>query len=211
MLVTCSSTVFAEDGTSQVYTWRSETGNVVFSETKPSGDVDYKIIEVGKPTVINPEGKQSTPKTVTDTKTVNISQSDVQKLSNSALAEKNMQNLGDDNQNSDLEVKIISPKQDANIFTKDQNIPIITVPEIPSTDKPLFIVNGSTIPASYDKGQWNIPRPTPGEIRLSIAGQTSSGMDIHSVNEVTFFVKNGWYGQAQNTGVNFGNRTSIST
>ncbi len=196
----CSSTVFAEDGTSQVYSWRSETGNMVFSETKPSGDVDYKVIEVGKPTVINPEGKQSISK-VANTKTVNINQSDVQKLSNSALAEKNMQTLGNENQNSDLEVKIVSPKQDANIFNKEEHIPVVTIPEIPQDDKPIFVVNGSTIPATYQNGQWQIPRPTPGQIELSIAGQTASGMNIRSVNGVTFFVKNGWYAQSVNTGI----------
>ncbi|API87409.1 DUF4124 domain-containing protein [Francisella uliginis] len=198
IFATYSTLVFANDGTSQVYSWRSETGNVVFSETKPSGNVDYKVIEVGKPTVINPQGKKSIAKAASNSKTVNINQSDVQKLSNSPLAEKNMQTLGNDNQNSDLEVKIISPKQDANIFNKEENIPVITTPEIPQDDKPIFVVNGSTIPASYQKGQWNIPRPNPGEVKLSIAGQTSSGMDIHSVNEVTFFVKNGWLAQSVN-------------
>lgn len=193
----CSSTTFAEDGTSQVYSWRSETGNMVFSETKPSGNIDYKVIEVGKPTVINPEGKQSISK-VANTKTVNINQSDVQKLSNSALAEKNMQTLGNDNQNSDLDVKIISPKQDANIFTKEENIPIVTTPEISPDDKPIFMVNGATIPASFENSQWQIPRPTPGQIELSIAGQTANGMNIRSVNNVTFFVKNGWLAQSVN-------------
>ncbi|BCD89940.1 hypothetical protein fh0823_00790 [Francisella halioticida] len=194
----CTS-VFAENGISQVYSWRSETGNVVFSETKPSDDVDYKVIEVGKPTIINPRGKQGISNATT--KTVNINQSDVQRLSNSALAEKNMQTLGNDNQNSDLEVKIISPKQDANIFNKEEHIPVVTVPEIPQDGKPIFVVNGSTIPAKYESGQWQIPRPTPGQVKLSIAGQTSSGMNIRSVNETTFFIKNGWYAQSVNTGI----------
>ncbi|WP_150468131.1 DUF4124 domain-containing protein [Francisella sp. SYW-9] len=197
IFVTCSSTAFADNGTSQVYSWRSETGNVVFSETKPSGDIDYKVIEVGKPTVINPEGKQNISKVAT-AKKVNINQSDIQKLSNSTLAEKNMQTLGNENQNSDLDVKIISPKQDANIFTKEEHIPIVTTPAISADDKPIFMANGATIPATFENGQWQIPRPTPGQIELSIAGQTSNGMNIHSVNEVTFFVRNGWLAQSQN-------------
>ncbi|QIW10759.1 DUF4124 domain-containing protein [Francisella sp. LA112445] len=195
-----SGSVFADNGTTLVYSWRSETGNVVFSETKPSGDIDYKTIEVGKPTIINPEGKQSISKAAAaaTTKKVNINQSDIQKLSGSTLAEKNMQTLGNENQNSDLNVQIISPKQDANIFTKDENIPIVTTPEISPDDKPIFIVNGATIPATFENGQWQIPRPTPGQIELSIAGQTSNGMNIHSINEVTFFVRNGWLAQSVN-------------
>ncbi|MED7788203.1 DUF4124 domain-containing protein [Francisella sp. 19X1-34] len=206
MFATCSVSAFADNdnGTSQVYSWRSSTGNVVFSETKPSGDVDYKVIEVGKPTVINPEGKQNIPKAATaTTKTVNIDQSDIQKLSGSTLAERNMQTLGNENQNSDLDVKIISPKQDSNIFTKEEHIPIITTPEISQDDKPIFMINGAAIPATFENGQWQIARPTPGQIELSIAGQTSNGMNIRSVNEVSFFVRNGWYAQSKNTGNNF--------
>lgn len=43
----------------QVYSWRSENGNVVFSEEKPADNVDYKTINVGKPTVVDTKASKN--------------------------------------------------------------------------------------------------------------------------------------------------------
>ena len=84
-----SASSFAEAADTQVYSWRSENGSVVFSEEKPSHDVDYKTIEVGKPTVVDTKAPQGSEKD----SSVQIGQSDVQKLANSQLAEQNKQAL----------------------------------------------------------------------------------------------------------------------
>ena len=184
----------------KVYSWRAENGNVVFSEEKPSNDVDYKIIEVGQPTVIDTKTQQNT----TDDKPVKINQSDVAKLATSELAEKNKEVL-EESQNADLNVEITSPANDANIFTKEDKIAISTNPQIASNDSPTFIINGSAIPATYEDKQWKIVRPTPGENKLSISGRTAQGNEIKSTNQVTFYIKNGWLQQAKNTGNYRGN------
>lgn len=74
----------AKAADTKVYSWRDENGNVVFSEEKPSDEVDYKIIEVGQPTVIDTKTQQNP----TNDKPVKINQSDVAKLATSELAEK---------------------------------------------------------------------------------------------------------------------------
>lgn len=191
---------FAKAADTKVYSWRAENGNVVFSEEKPSDDVDYKIIEVGQPTVIDTKA----PQNLGNDKPVKINQSDVAKLATSELAEKNKEVL-EEGQNADLSVQITSPANDANIFTKEDKIAISTNPQIASNDSPTFIINGSAIPATYEDGQWKIARPTPGENKLSISGRTAQGNEIKSTNEVTFYIKNGWLQQAKNTGNYSGN------
>ena len=85
MLATASSfaVAYAEDPT--IYSWRAENGNVVFSETKPSSDIDYKVVSVGKPTIVDTKAPQKSA----DGKDVKIDQSDIEKLANSKLAEEN--------------------------------------------------------------------------------------------------------------------------
>ncbi|MFV9924324.1 MAG: DUF4124 domain-containing protein [Francisella endosymbiont of Hyalomma scupense] len=184
----------------KVYSWRAENGSVVFSEEKPSDNVDYKIIEVGQPTVIDTKTQQNP----TDDKPVKINQSDVEKLATSELAEKNKEVL-EEGQNAELNVEITSPANDANIFTKEDKIAISTNPQIASNDSPTFIINSSAIPATYEDGQWKIARPTPGENKLSISGRTAQGDEIKSTNQVIFYIKNGWLQQAKNTGNYRGN------
>ena len=53
MLVITSSFSIAQTDNPTIYSWRAENGNMVFSETKPSSDIDFKVISVGKPTVID--------------------------------------------------------------------------------------------------------------------------------------------------------------
>ncbi|ALB01299.1 hypothetical protein ACH24_00445 [Francisella persica ATCC VR-331] len=190
----------AKAADTKVYSWRDENGNVVFSEEKPSDEVDYKIIEVGQPTVIDTKTQQNP----TNDKPVKINQSDVAKLATSELAEKNKEVL-EEGQNADFNVEITSPANYANIFTKEGKIAISTNPHIASNDSPTFIINGSAIPATYEDGQWKIARPAPGENKLSISGRTTQGNEIKSTNQVTFYIKNGWLQQAKNTGNYRGN------
>ncbi|AIT09925.1 hypothetical protein LO80_08060 [Candidatus Francisella endociliophora] len=185
----------AEAAETQVYSWRSENGSVVFSEEKPTHDVEYKTLEVGKPTVVDTKA----PKKPEDGSPVQIGQSDVEKLANSQLADKNKEVL-EEGQQTNLEVQITSPANDANIFTKEDGIPITTSPTIPKDDNPTFIINGSTVPATYDGTNWTIARPTPGENKLSIGGHTADGGEIKSSNQITFYIKNGWLQQSKNTG-----------
>lgn len=182
-----------EAAETQVYSWRSESGTVVFSEEKPADNVDYKTIDVSKPTVVETKNPQ------TKGGNVNINQSDVEKLANSQLAQKNNEVLKE-SQQINLEVQITSPANDANIFTKEDAVTVTTSPAIPKDDNPTFIINGSTVPATYDGSNWTIARPTPGENKLSIAGHTADGGEIKSSNEVTFYIKNGWLQQSKNTG-----------
>ncbi|AEI35650.1 MULTISPECIES: DUF4124 domain-containing protein [Francisella] len=184
----------ADDTT--IYSWRSESGTVVFSEEKPSDGTDYKIIEVGQPTVVDTKAT----KDINSSKPVKINQNDISKLNNSSLAEKNKEVLEENQQSGNLSVQITSPANDANIFTKEDKLAISTNPAIAADDKPTFIINGTVMPATFEDGQWKIARPTPGENRLSIAGQTANGSEIKSTNEVTFYIKNGWLQQAKNTG-----------
>ncbi|AJI74690.1 hypothetical protein BZ13_900 [Francisella philomiragia subsp. philomiragia ATCC 25015] len=197
-VISCSTFIsLAQAANPTIYSWRSENGNVVFSEEKPSDDTDYKIIEVGQPTVVDTKASQD----MISNQPVKIKQSDISKLNNSSLAEKNKEVL-DENQGTtgDLSVQITSPANDANIFTKEDKLAISTNPAISADDKPTFIVNGTVMPATFEDDQWKIARPTPGENKLTIAGQTAAGNQIKSTNEVTFYIKNGWLQQAKNTG-----------
>ena len=165
-----------------------------FLKEKPSHDVDYKTIEVGKPTVVDTKAPQGSEKGAS----VEIGQSDVQKLANSQLAEQNKQALEEGQQN-ELQIQITSPSTDANIFSKEDKIPVKTNPEIPGDANPRFSINGKAAPATYENGQWLIARPTPGENKLEISGKTAEGNDIKS-DQVTFYIKNGWLQQAKNVG-----------
>lgn len=189
-----STSSFVEAADTKVYTWRSENGSVVFSEKKPDHDVDYKTLEVGKPTVVDTKTPQGSEKG----SSVEIGQSDVQKLADSQLAEQNKQAL-EEGQQKELDVQIVSPSAGTNIFSKEDKIPIITNPEIPASANPRFSINGKSAPATYENNQWFIVRPTPGENKLKISGKTAEGNDIKS-DEVTFYVKNGWLQQAKNVG-----------
>ncbi|AJI54289.1 DUF4124 domain-containing protein [Francisella philomiragia] len=187
---------FVQAANPTIYSWRSENGNVVFSEEKPSDGTDYKIIEVGQPTVVDTKASQD----MISNQPVEIKQSDISKLNNSSLAEKNKEVLDENQGTGDLNVQITSPANDANIFTKEDKLAVSTNPAISADDKPTFIVNGTVMPATFEDGQWKIARPTPGENKLTIAGQTSAGNEIKSTNEVTFYIKNGWLQQSKNTG-----------
>ena len=178
-----------------IYSWRAENGNMVFSEKKPDSDIDYKVVSVGKPTVIDTKQPQQS----TDGKDIKINQSDIEKLANSKLAEENKQVLGE-GQDSTLEVLIISPSASENKFSKEEQIPIITNPAISGNDKPIFMVNGSSVPGRYERGKWFIPRPAPGENTIAVAGVTEDGKDIHSTNTVILRIFNGTIQQMKNTG-----------
>ena len=193
IIVTSYSIAQADDPT--IYSWRAENGNVVFSETKPSGDIDYKVVSVNKPTVIDTK----TPQNSADGKHVKIEQSDIEKLENSKLANENKQVL-DEAQGSTYEVTITSPSEDENKFTKEQEIPITTSPSLSADDKPVFMVNGSSVPSKFEDGGWKIPRPNPGENKISVAGTTANGKEIQSSNTATLRIFNGTIKQMQNTG-----------
>ena len=178
-----------------IYSWRAENGSMVFSETKPDADIDYKVVSVGKPTVV--DTKRPVPKA--DDKDVKIEQSDIEKLANSKLAEENKQVL-EEAQGSTLEVTITSPSASENKFSKEEQIPVITNPAISGNDKPIFMINGSSVPGKYEGGKWFIPRPSPGENTVSVAGITEDGKDIHSSNTAILRIFNGTIQQMKNTG-----------
>jgi hypothetical protein len=195
MLVITSSFSIAQTDNPTIYSWRAENGNMVFSETKPSSDIDFKVVSVGKPTVIDTKAPQKS----TDGKDVKIEQSDIEKLANSKLAEENKQAL-EEAQGSTYEVTITSPSESENKFTKEEEIAIITNPTISGSDKPIFMINGSSVPGKYKNGKWLIPRPNPGENNISVAGVTEDGKDIHSSNTATLRIFNGTVLQMKNTG-----------
>jgi len=186
---------FVQANQSTVYSWSDENGNPVFSGVKPSDDVNYKIMSVGKPTVVETQN----PKKKSNEKDIKIRQSDIEKLANSKLAEENKEVL-DEAQDSTYEVTIISPAEGENKFTKEEEIPVITNPAISGNDKPIFMINGSSVPGKYEGGKWLIPRPTPGENEITIKGVTKNGKDIHSSNTVTLRIFNGTQLQMKNTG-----------
>jgi hypothetical protein len=111
MLVITSSFSIAQADNPTIYSWRAENGNMVFSETKPSSDIYFKVVSVGKPTVIDTKAPQKS----TDGKDVKIEQSDIEKLANSKLAEENKQAL-EEAQGSTYEVIITSPSESENKF-----------------------------------------------------------------------------------------------
>ena len=195
MLAIVSSFSIAQADNPTIYSWRSENGNMVFSETKPASDIDYKVISVGKPTVVDTKKPQKSE----DNKDVKIEQSDIEKLANSKLAEENKQVL-EEAQGSTYEVTIISPSESDNKFSKEEQIPVITNPAISGNDKPIFMINGSSVPGKYEGGKWFIPRPAPGENTVSIAGVTENGKDIHSSNTSILRIFNGTVLQMKNTG-----------
>ncbi|AJC49444.1 DUF4124 domain-containing protein [Allofrancisella guangzhouensis] len=192
IIITLTNTLAQAE--TEVYSWRAENGNVVFSETKPSEDIDYKIINVGQPTVVDTKS----PEDSKGDEVVKIEQNDIQKLNNSQLAEENKQVLKE-NQN-DLDIQVTSPADEANIFTKETYIPIKTNPALTANDKPTFIVNGNSVSASFENGYWQIARPTPGKNEIIISGQTADGRNINQVTDSVFYIKNGWLQQSKNTG-----------
>lgn len=178
-----------------IYSWRADNGNMVFSENKPVGNTDYKTIAVRKPTVV----KTQVPESNDADKKVKIDHSDIKKLADSKLAEENEQVLKEA-QGSVCKVKITSPSESDNKFSKEQKIPIITKPAISSNDKPIFMVNDKSVAAKYEDGQWLIPRPSPGENKISIAGTTADGKKLQSSNTATLRIFNGTVLQMKNTG-----------
>ncbi|QIV94047.1 DUF4124 domain-containing protein [Allofrancisella frigidaquae] len=178
----------------EVYSWRAENGNLVFSETKPPEDVEYKIINVGSPTVVDTKS----PEEPESSEVVKIKQGDIQKLDDSQLAKKNKQALKENQ--SDLDIQVTSPGNDANIFTKEEYIPIKTTPALTANDKPLFTINGNVIAASFEDETWQIPRPDPGKNELIISGHTADGRNINQASISVFYIKNGWLQQSKNTG-----------
>ena len=132
---------FAQANQSTVYSWSNENGNPVFSGVKPSGDVNYKIMSIGKPTVV----ETPNPKKASNEKDIKIGQSDIKKLANSKLGEEKKRVL-DEAQGSTYEVTIISPAESENKFTTEEEIPVVTNPTISGNDKPIFMINGSSVP-----------------------------------------------------------------
>ena len=195
MLIIASSFSIAQADNPTIYSWRAENGNMVFSETKPASDIDHKVLSVDKPTIVDTKSPQQS----TDNKGVKIEQSDIEKLANSKLAEENKQVL-EEAQGSTYEVTIISPSESENKFSKEEEIPVITSPALSGDDKPIFMVNGSSVPGKYEGGKWLIPRPAPGENIISIAGVTEDGKDIHSSNTATLRIFNATILQMKNTG-----------
>ena len=188
------SNAFADDPT--IYSWRAKNGNMVFSETKPINDIDYRVVSVGKPTIIDTKS----PQRIAAAKDVKIRQSDIKKLTNSKLAEKNKQVL--DESNSILEVTIVSPVSGNgdNKFSKEGKIPIITSPSLSADDSPVFHVGDTTSPAEYANGNWVIPRPTPGEKDITISGTTADGKLIKSMNTGVLRIFNSTILEMKNTG-----------
>ena len=195
MLVIASSFSIAQADNPTIYSWRAENDNMVFSETKPDSDVDFKVVSVGKPTIVDTKAPQKSA----DGKNVKIEQSDIEKLANSRLAEENKQVL-EEAQGSTYEVTIISPSESENKFSKEEEIPVITSPALSGDDKPIFMVNGSSVPGHYNAGKWLIPRPLQGENKISIAGVTKDGKEIHSSNTAILRIFNGTVLQMKNTG-----------
>lgn len=180
---------------SQVYSWRSENGTVVFSEEKPDNTNDFKTINVSKPTVVDTKAPKSSDKDI------QIGQSDIEKLANSKLAEENKQTLDETQAEGQiLEVTITSPSENENKFSKQQEIPVITSPGLGADDKPIFMINGSAVPGKFENGNWLIPRPAPGQNKISVAGHTADGREIKSTNTATLGIFNGTIQQMKNTG-----------
>jgi len=179
-----------------IYSWRAENGNMVFSENKPTSDIDYKVVSVGKPTVVDTK----TPQKSADGKDVKIDQSDIEKLANSKLADENKEVL--EKAQSILEVTITSPVEDngSNKFSKEGKIEILTSPKLSADDKPVFKLDGTASPSQYEGGHWIIPRPTPGEKSITISGTTADGKEIKSINKGVIRVFNGTIKQMKNTG-----------
>ena len=192
MLFICTNAVAATD----VYTWKSNNGNVVLSETKPTDEnIEYSVKSIEPPTIIDTKHHISD-----NVKTpVKIDESDIAKLQTSELAQKNNIALTDTNQQI-LELQITSPKDGVSVFTKEEIIPIQTSPALSKDDKPVFLVNGSQSNGVLVNGGWGIARPLPGPTTIEIAGTTAEGSPIHSTNSVTFQSRNGWYAQSRNAG-----------
>lgn len=188
-----SMTSLGQAAETQVYSWRGENGNIVLSEKKPEGDVEFKTIEVEPPTVVDTK----TPNDSIDSQDVKIDQSDIEKLADSQLAKKNKEVLDETKKVTIQKVGIDSAEE--NVFTKDDKLAVITSPKLSGTDKLQFYVNGKPSPATFNGEFWEIPRPIAGENKITVKGETADNQKIAS-NTMTFYVKNATVLQMKNTG-----------
>lgn len=199
-IITTSTNAIAE-GT--IYKWKDQSGITNFSQTKPSGNVNYSILDVGKPVIIQannnttntgPQGQNPN-----NQKAVDINQENYNGTEYSSETR-----LDSPAVNSDVRVTITSPSTGQSMFSKERIVEITTNPGLNSNDKPIFIVNGSPVQATFTNGLWTIPRPSPGETALSISGTTANGQNIVSTNSPNFFIKSGWAAQTINNATSGG-------
>ena len=181
----------------KVYSWQSNDGNTTFSETPPTNGTEYEIIYISKPTVIDTQISQEN-KNIKDKATVNIKQSDIDKLNKLKLTADSQQ--ASTKENNILNIQILYPVNQSNIFSKEQKIIIKTKPALTSEDKPIFKINDKIVPSEFIKDYWEISRPAAGENELSISGETKNGQQIISTNTPKFFIHNGSLQQSINTG-----------
>jgi hypothetical protein len=198
-IITTSINIMQAD---TIYTWKDQSGTTNFSQTKPDGNVNYSIVDVGKPVIIqaNNNTTNTDPQSQNNQKPVDINQANynANEYSSETRLESPMAT------NPDVRVTITSPSTGQSMFSKEPIIEITTNPGLNSDDKPIFIVNGSPVQATFTNGSWTIPRPNPGEIALSISGTTANGQNIVSTNSPNFFVKSGWGMQTINNSTSGG-------
>lgn len=182
-----------------VYSWVSEDGTTVFSEKKPPANIEYREVEVSKPTVVDvPQQASKIANPNTENQNVEIDQSKLSKLENSPQAKQQNETL--QKEFNRYPITITSPSEGQGIFSKEDVIEVKTNPVLSKDDKPQFIIDGDIVPAKYADGKWTIARPIPGEHKLSVGGQTKDGKNINSTNNVSFNVFTGWITQSKNTG-----------
>ncbi len=200
----CVSSTFA--ASSEVYTWKDKNGVVNFSQVKPQDSNSYEEVDIGEPVVIGDEKQQPQG----NNKPVEINQSKMQRYEqqspDSYQGAQQQQNVSSTNygssQLSTAEVAITSPQNGQSIFSKESFVEVTTSPQLSQSDRPQFIVNGSPVSGKYVSGAWQIARPDPGKIDLSISGTTARGEKIVASNTVEFFIRNGWAQQTINNQAN---------
>ena len=199
----CISSTFAAP--SEVYTWKDKNGVVNFSQVKPQDSNSYEEVDVGEPVVIGDEKQQPQG----NNKPVEINQGNMQRYEQPSpdnyqgnqQQNRNNNSYGSSQLNT-AEVAITSPQNGQSIFSKESFVEVTTSPQLSQSDRPQFIVNGSPVNGKYASGAWQIARPDPGKIDLSISGTTARGEKIVASNTVEFFIRNGWAQQTINNQAN---------
>lgn len=163
-------------GRTEIYQWQDQEGNIIFSNTPPA------------------DGRHET---ITSTETMNvITQTPSKKVESSPKAQTLIKhtNTSDTAKKTQVPPKtlantITSPANNTHIHTFNPLIPITTSPALSPKAKVMVFANDKAANAVYQNDTWNIPRPPPGENKISLHGTTASDEPFSS-NTITIYIHN---------------------
>lgn len=162
-------------GKAEIYQWQDQEGNIIFSNSPPTDGGHETITSTETMNVITqtPKKVESSPKTKNPIKHTDTSDT----AKKTQAPPKTLANT------------ITSPANNTHIHTFNPLIPIATSPALSPKAKVIVFANDKAANAVYQNDTWNMPRPPPGENKISLHGTTASGEPFSS-NTITIYIHN---------------------